>query len=321
MREGDGPANKSSCTMTKPNFFIVGAPKSGTTALAAYLAEHERVFFSTPKEPDYFARHFWIPEAYRNVPSYRNSLDHYLTLFDDVDPQQHLAIGEGSVAYLSSRRSLAEIADFQPSAQIIVMLRNPVDMVYSLHAELALHLLEDVEDFETAWRLQDVRARGERIPKGAEKRNALMYGEIGQLGTQLATVLELFPRDRVHWIFFEDFVSDTRGTYRRVLDFLEIPDDGRDAFPVINPNQRIRPGRLLRFLKEIQRLRTASERLKRLVGVDSWGIVAALQKRSATTVKREPLSPAFRNELTQHFAEDVQKLEALTGRELVAWRN
>jgi hypothetical protein len=307
--------------MTKPNFFIVGAPKCGTTALALYLAGHERVFFSKPKEPDYFARHMWLPEAYRSVPSYKNSLHHYLALFDDADPQQHLAIGEGSPIYLCSRKSLAEIAEFQPSARIIVMLRNPAELVYSLHGELTLHLLEDVEDFERAWRLQDVRARGDRIPKGAEKLDPLMYGQLGRLGTQLETVLELFPRDQVHWIFFEDFVSDTRGAYQRILNFLNVPDDGREEFPVVNPNQRIRPGRFLRLLKETQRLRLASERLKRLVGVDSWGIVRALQERSAETVKREPLSPTFRRELTQYFAEDVRKLESLTGRDLTAWRS
>ena len=110
--------------MPIPNFFIVGAPKCGTTALCEYLKYHPNVFMSTPKEPHYFAEDF---ERYRHV----KTEDKYLALFGDCN-DRHLMIGEASVFYLRSTRAVSLIRDFNPDAKIIVMLRNPVDMVYSL---------------------------------------------------------------------------------------------------------------------------------------------------------------------------------------------
>src|SRR5262249_20365906 len=140
-------------SIRKPNFFIVGAPKCGTTSMANYLSWHPRIFVSAVKEPHYFARHTWRNPNDRLIPSYRNSLEHYLKLFQDV-PEDSLAVGEASVRYLMNRKSLEEIAEFAPDARIIAMLRNPVDLAYSLHSELLKHYMEDVEDFEKAWGLQ-----------------------------------------------------------------------------------------------------------------------------------------------------------------------
>jgi hypothetical protein len=304
-----------------PNLFLIGAPKCGTTALASYLAQHDRIFFSTPKEPNYFARHMWIRDAFQNVPSFRNSLSHYLELFKEADPDRHLAVGEGSVLYLCSQRSLEEIFAFAPEARIVVMLRNPVDLVYSLHSELCLHLAENEEDFATAWRLQGERAAGRRVPPGAPRLEPLLYGQVGKIGQQLQTVLDIFPREHVLWIFFDDFKKDPREAYRRVLNFLDIPDDGRETFPVVNPNQRARPTRLMRLLKENQSLRLLSERLKNLTGVTSWGVFAKMQRRSKEVVEREPLSDALRLELLEYFTEDVTLLEKITGRDLSAWKS
>jgi SpoVK/Ycf46/Vps4 family AAA+-type ATPase len=307
--------------MMKPNLFIIGAPKCGTTALARYLADHERVFFSSPKEPDYFARHMWIRDSIRNIPSFRTSLDHYLALFEDADPARHVAIGEGSVMYLCSRRSLEEIFEFNPEARVIVMMRNPVELVHSLHSELCLHLAEDQEDFETAWRLQDARAAGRCIPRGAERVEPLLYGQVGRLGAQLQTVLEIFPRSQVLWLFFDDFKRDTPGAYRSVLEFLDVPGDGRADFPVVNPNQKIRPTRLMRLMKENQGLRSLSQRLKSLTGVRSWGLYAALQRRSQKRVERKALPEAFLKELAEYFSEDIALLESITGRDLAEWKS
>ncbi len=156
--------------MTQPNFFIVGAPKSGTTALSDYLRDHPNIFFSEPKEPHYFAQDF---EKYRLT----KTLEEYLSLFDESTPN-HLAIGEGSVFYLFSSVALKKIYEFDPQAKIIVMLRNPVDLVYSFHSQQLFSADEDEQSFEKAWRLQGVRQQGKHIPRKNRNTNFLNYASI-----------------------------------------------------------------------------------------------------------------------------------------------
>src|SRR5690349_11034979 len=140
----------------KPNFFIVGAPKCGTTALYEYLRHHPNIFLPKVKEPHFFATDLG---AYPSV----KTMDQYLGLFHDSNEAQ-VRIGEASVYYLRSDTALPKIREFNPAAHIIAMFRNPVEMVHALHSQLLYVGIEDVPDFEAAWRLQDPRSRGLHIP-------------------------------------------------------------------------------------------------------------------------------------------------------------
>lgn len=111
--------------MRRPNTFIVGAPKCGTTALSTYLSEHREVFLSDPKEPNYFCSD--LPE--RQVVS---QMEDYLTLFEGA-LDGHSVVMEASTWYLVSRVAVANIMEFEPRARLIVMVRNPIDLVHSLH--------------------------------------------------------------------------------------------------------------------------------------------------------------------------------------------
>ena len=122
--------------MKKPNFFIVGAPRCGTTALSEYLRGHPNVFFSQPKEIGFFATDF---PGSRVITRFED----YMALFNDVQPD-HLRVGEGSVWYMYSREAARNIHEYNPKAKLIVMLRNPVDLVHSLHSQLLLSIDEIV---------------------------------------------------------------------------------------------------------------------------------------------------------------------------------
>ncbi|MEQ9093167.1 MAG: sulfotransferase, partial [Miltoncostaeaceae bacterium] len=204
----------------RPNFFILGAPKCGTTALSEYLRRHPQVFMSSPKEPHYFCDDF----DYYYAPG-RRSLDHYLHLYDGAGPE-HLAVGEASVWYLYSQTAAANIAAFDPGARAIVMLRNPVEMVPSLHSQLLYTVDEDERDPARAWALQEARARGDRLPAGVRVPAFLQYGPAASYAAQIERVMAVFPPERLLVILFDDFRADTAGTYRRTLEFLGVPDDG-----------------------------------------------------------------------------------------------
>ena len=109
---------------TKPNFFIVGAPKCGTTAFNADLKRHPDVFIPERKEIHFFGHDL-------KLDGERPSLEAYLALF--APSASRCAIGESSVFYLFSRTAADEIYSFNPDAQIIIMLRDPIDMVHSLY--------------------------------------------------------------------------------------------------------------------------------------------------------------------------------------------
>src|SRR5690348_5699052 len=134
-----------------PNLFIVGAPKCGTTALSHYLAGHPQIFMTESvgiKEPYYF--NWEIKLSHHNWRIRDESA--YLHLFDKADPNARYW-GEASPGYLFSREAIPRILEKRRDTCIIVMLRNPIELAHSLHNE-HWKSFGEIQDFETAWRLQ-----------------------------------------------------------------------------------------------------------------------------------------------------------------------
>ena len=221
--------------MKKPNFFIIGAPKCGTTSMAAWLSTHPDIFMSKVKEPHYF-------NTDHKVRGKKN-LDDYEKLFAHA-PENSLAVGEASTNYLYSNEAVPNILKYNPSAKFLVMIRNPVDMAYSLHDYTYFGLTEHIESFEEAWRLQNERAIGKHLSPRCIEPKFLLYKERCRLGFQLQRLYSRVSRDQVHVIIFDDLKSNPHDEYRKVLAFLDVNDDGRQKFSVYN-SARERKSRLL----------------------------------------------------------------------------
>jgi len=301
-------------TIPRPGFFIVGAPKCGTTALSEYLRAHPSVFMSTPKEPHFFCSDF----DYYFRPG-RATLGDYLHLFDDATPA-HLAIGEASVWYLYSQAAVPAILEFDPGARIVVMVRDPVELVPSLHSQLRYSLDEDEDDVERAWRLQDARERGERVPRTCRVPEFLQYRRAAALGAQVERLMSVAPRGQVHVVVFDDLRADPRRVYADALAFLGVPDDGRTEFPRVNANKAHRGGRVARLTQRPPRpLVKAVAGVKRAAGVERIGVLSRIRQGNRQAVDRPALRPEFAEELAGYFAEDVAMLAELIGRDLSAW--
>lgn len=298
----------------RPNTFILGAPKCGTTALSEYLREHPRAFVSQPKEPHYFCGDF----DYYYAPGQRRE-DHYLRLFEGAT-DDHIAVGEASVWYLFSADAARNIAAFDPAARAIVMLRNPVELVPSLHSQLLYMLDEDEPDPVRAWELQEARARGERLPAAARVPAFLQYGEAARLGAQLRRVYEALPRERVLALVFDDLRADTGAVYRRALEFLGLPDDRRTDFPRVNENKVHRAEAVARFTQRPPAaLVSVAKGVKRVAGVERLGVLDRVRRGNRQVARRPATDPAFAAELRDHFRDDVGELGELIGRDLSAW--
>jgi hypothetical protein len=299
------------CELSIPNFFIAGAPRCGTTALYEYLRTHPNVFLPCIKEP-----HFFVAAEY---PRYKTiaPLDKYLKLFDGVT-DKHLAIGEASIHYLYLSYSLPKIYQFNKNAKIIVMLRNPIDLVYSYHHALRRIFYEDVENFEEAWQLQTLRKQEQRIPRLCGVPAFLQYADIGRLGMQVEYLLRIFPREQVELVLFDEFRTSTKTVYEKILSFLNVPPDGRIDFPRINENRDFRVRWFAKILSEADPL---IEILRQTLGFQHTGIMRAVHELNFLSSHREPLSPAFRQELVEEFREDVDRLSQILGKDLQHWHS
>ncbi|MGI9538515.1 MAG: sulfotransferase [Miltoncostaeaceae bacterium] len=300
--------------MSQPNFFIVGAPKCGTTALSEYLRGHPQVFVSQPKEPHYFSSDF----DYYYAPGQRR-LDHYLRLFDDAG-DQHAAVGEASVWYLYSREAAAGIHDFDGDARVVAMVRNPVDMVPSLHSQMSYMLDETEPDAEAAWRMQERRAEGVDVPESCRVPEFLQYGEAAKLGAQTRRLLEVIPREQVRIIVFDDLRRDAGAVYADTLDFLGVPDDGRREFAPVNQNKTHRARWVAAITQRPPRpLVAAASGVKKGLRLERLGVLDRVRDRNRVVARRPAISQEFRNELAAHFRQDVEELSELLGRDLGAW--
>lgn len=297
--------------LRKPNFFIVGAPKAGTTALAEYLGEHPSVFVSTPKEPFYFCQEF------TGLPGPK-SLEDYLALFGTADAASS-ALGEASAMYLYAPHAARNIHAFDPDAKIIVMLRNPVDIAHAFHSQLLHASSEDEPDFERAWELQETRATGDRLPPHVREPSFLQYRHVALLGEQVKRYLEVFATQQIHFIVFDEFVSDTARVYGETLEFLGVRHDGRRDFRRVNANKVNRNARLALFLNRPPSWASSlAGRVKRRLGI-SLGFLTPLRRLNVSNQSRTPLPAQFRRELADCFRDDIRQLSTLIGRDLSHW--
>ncbi len=297
-----------------PNFFIIGAPKCGTTALSEYLRGHEQVYVTDPKEPNFFNRDF----DYYAVGD-PDSLPGYLSLYDPARPG-HIARGEASVWYLLSQVAAERIHAFAPDARLIAMVRDPVELVHSLHAQLLYTYDESEADFETAWRLQAQRRAGRSIPEKCRQPAFLQYAEVASVSTQLERFLRVFDREQLLVIVFDDFKRDAADAYRRALAHIGVSDDGRAEFAPVNESKTHRLRWLSNFTQRPpEPIFEAAQAIKRMIGVEDLGVMRRLRSANRKPQRRTALSPAFEAELRAFFVDEVRALGELLDRDLSAW--
>ena len=156
--------------MRRPDFFIVGAPKCGTTAMVRYLATHPDVFVAR-KEMHFFGKDLQFGHQF-----YRRAEKAYMAEFEKWEGQRRG--GEGSVWYPSSKLAAAEIKAFNPDARIIIMLREPVEMLYSLYSTFCWDGNEQLPTFEEAVTAESDRRAGRNIPRRTYFAAGLLYHEV-----------------------------------------------------------------------------------------------------------------------------------------------
>jgi hypothetical protein len=297
--------------MRMPDFFIVGAPKCGTTALASYLRSHRQLFLAPVKEPNYFCF---------DAPGLRviDRLETYGRLFAAARPGQ--LCGEASTAYLFSTAAVPAILAGNPAAKIIVLVRNPLEMVLSHHSQKLYNFEENESDFETAWRLSAERAKGRMVAANCRAPRYLDYQAIGRLGEQVSRLKTLVPERQLHAIVFDDLRADPGAVYRDTLAFLGVAAHERSTFAVLNARKSNAWPVLARLLKRppapLHRLKLAA---KRAFPARTKAIGSAIHRLNERPERRRTLGESLRREMIAAFKDDISLLGELLNRDLDHW--
>ncbi|WP_251965224.1 sulfotransferase family protein [Salinibacter ruber] len=284
-----------------PNFFICGAAKSGTTSLFNYLGQHPHIFVPELKEPGYFSLLRPIQE-----PS------DYLELFDKANGTKR--IGEASGAYLTSPDSAHRIANVQPGAKIIIMLRNPAERAFSLYRHMTRHGQEWVSSFQKAVHKEKERYRNRKfILNNPEYYYNFLYSISGIYSVQIKRYIKNFEVDNIKFIIFEDFVEAPSAHTRDVFRFLGLDASVPVETPVHNKGQDIYSPRLQYFLSQKYRKSFLSE-LPAGLRLVRWmkranGFFGRVAGSSAKI-------PRILQGLEDWYVEDIQRTSELTGLDL-----
>jgi hypothetical protein len=305
---------KTSSSEKRPDFLIVGAPKCGTTALAAYLAGHPDIYMAQKE------MHFFGADLQFGPQFFRRDLEAYRTEFSKWNGQTRT--GEASVWYLFSRQAAAEIKAYSPDVRIIILLREPVSMLYSLYHSYRYDGNEHLPTFEEALEAEKDRSLGRRITRQTYFAQGLAYRAVASFSEQVRRYFDLFGRERVHVIVYDDLAADTIGTYRAALSFLGVSDTVDIPIGPINTNVSVKSHAMKNLLNDPLVRGTA-------IALRSWlpkpifsliqnvGInISEMNKRPAP---RQPISPGLRHSLQREFAPEVERLSEVLKRDLTHW--
>lgn len=302
----------SSAERRFPDFYVVGHPKSGTTALYEMLRAHPQIFMPDLKEPRWFATDLRArfagapaPSA-PGAPALPETLDQYLELFAPAGPGQ--LTGEASPSYLRSRLAAGLIAEARPDAKIIAILREPAGFLRSLHMELVQNHVEPEQDLRAALAAEQVGPDGLR-----RYTDRVAYVE------QLRRYREAFPDEQLLVLIYDDFRADNEGTVRGVLRFLGADESVPLPSVEANPSVHVRSLRLDRLTRRVQGAqgplaRALKDRLKMLAG---GGDVFARARRGLLYAPPPPPEEALMGELRRRFEPEVRALGEYLDRDLL----
>jgi hypothetical protein len=294
-----------------PDFFVIGASKSGTTSLWNHLDQHPDIFMCRPKEPQFmgFGEQAW-PYTYPGAAFLKRfkavmTLPAYQALFVDAGAGQ--LAGEASVSSLDVARSAARIKHYAPQAKLIAILRHPADRAFSHYNMVRRSSDEPIADFRAA-----LAAEPDRIASGWWP--GYHYRKNGLYAQNLSRYFELFERQRIRVVLNDDLNAKPHDVMRNLYGFLDV----NDAF-VPDLDKRFNEGGNQPKNETLFRL-ARDNRITRALRRHAQPLYQPLKGfAKAAMTKPAVLDPALRDELTQDYRDDILRLQDMIDRDLSHW--
>ncbi len=291
-----------------PNTFIVGAPKCATTAMAEALARHPSVFMSPVKEPHRFGADLPALRVRSLMP-----VSDYVELFRDASDEG--AVAEASVWTMRSALAANEIRAFEPDARIIIMLRDPVEMLASLHGELCRAGVEDILDLRAALAAEPDRRAGHRIPRGVVRHGQLLYSEAVAFAEQVERFVDSFGRQALHVVLLDDIRSDAMSAMTDVQRFLGVDPCEDVRLEGSNGGRVVKRARLQRLARQQGWARTLSRRCvpAAIRPRIARGVVHAVERANLAAGPRPQVPMDLEVELRDRCRGQIERLAAMIG--------
>ncbi|MEM9074584.1 MAG: sulfotransferase [Myxococcota bacterium] len=292
--------------MTLPTFFVIGAPKAGTTSLYEYLRQHPDVFMSAVKEPGFLRCPPDVVSGAKTATQrvHVRTRQEYEALFADAGGAQ--AIGEATPHYLASTHGLGNIAELVPNARIVVVLRDPAARAYSAHsANLALgHEHRDLEDVLAQDGLDVSLVRA------------------GLYAQHLRPWFERFGKEQIGVFLFDDLKANRDVFLADVFRHIRVREDvAINTAKQHNASGAPKNRLLAQVLGRVRRSRARKWLKQSLPQVEDLGrrLGRSLSARNLSQTKKK-LDSGTRAKLVAYFEDDIRALETLIDRDLSAWR-
>ena len=285
----------------KVNFFIAGAPKSGTTSLYQYLCQHKEIEMCSIKEPDFFSCTALKKEQtyYGNDPI--QNLEKYNKLFSN---KKDLLRGEASVSYLFYDDVAKKIKKYNEKAKIIIILRNPVDRAFS-------HYLMDYRLGLVSENFEDI------INKRINHKNALLYYQqyvsVGEYYHQVERYIKVFGPEKLLIINYDDFKNNLADTFEKICLFLNVSHTFKVDFTKSYNSFKRPRSKIVRWVYSFTRLRKILSQIIPKIAINY------IIKMLFTESKKPKLSSDARKFLISHYKDDIINLSKLLNQDLSSW--
>lgn len=306
--------------MKKPNLFVIGAPKTGTTALHNFLSQHSEIYMSPVKEIGYFCSDFHKKSDFFHKKKiffkYRTRKD-YLSLFRAWGNEKFA--GEASTHYFHSLDSPKNIFKFNPGSKIILILREPSSHLISYHWELYNSKIETERDFKKALKNSEFKEKGlKKISHKVRYPDLTYYWRVPLNYSSVARYYNYFSSNNILVITFEEFKKDNLKTYKKIETFLNIDTSFKPKFKNINSRFIYRSY----FFKKIVESRFLWYFPKKILPVKIYMLIKEkIISFNKTSVSVPEIDPKLKNKIIEYYYEDVRKISNLTGVDLInIWR-
>jgi Sulfotransferase domain len=306
-------------TQRKPDFFIVGQPKAGTSALYSMLRQHPGIFMPNVKEPMYMATD--LRPRDRGRGHVFGSLEEYLALFGDAKPGQ--LAGEASTLYLLSKTAASSIAQLNRDARVVAIFREPASFLHSWFLQLRSTHGENARSLRKALGREPERAVGRKIPSRASMPAVLQYSEHLRYTDQLRRYHDELSRSQVLTLIYDDYKANNRDTIERILEFLGVEGEAPISPLVANTSVWMRAQPLDAFFHWLAVGRDPRARPFKLATkamlprASRRRLLSVLSSRILRGAPPEP-DPELAAEIRSRFKPEVERFGDYIGRDLVS---